>query len=193
MSLVLGKPRSATCLVASDTAAVAEVARSAVARLLDARPCLARELEELVHRRDAANVLALARAGGERATRALLAYRERGAAPAAGGGLAPAGGGAPAAGDEARTASPAGRVTRRITRPRSTLGGACAGGAGGGAAPPRPATASIRVTAAAAAAAGRPLSAAAAAAAAGGLGRPRFSRMTGRWVKGCGAHILLPS
>ncbi len=189
MSLVLGKPRSATCVVASDTAAVAEIARSAIIRLLNSRPCLARELEDLVHRRDAANVLALTRAGGERAARALLAYRERGAAAAA-----PAGG-SPAPARPYPTAAPetlGGRMMRRISRTRAGQAGV-----------PRPATAlAPRLPAPTLAA--RPASAVAWAgqwpaagaapeeeAAAGAAGRRRFSRATGRWIKGSGAHILL--
>ena len=182
MSLVLGRPRSATCVVASDAAAVAEVARSAVFRLLDARPRLARELEELVHRRDAANFLALGRAGAARA--ALAAQEERSGAAARPPGLEPR-----AMGGGARSASPAGRAARRITR-RSALGGARVAGRP---APSRPATAAAAAAAAMAAADGRPLSAAAAAVAAGGgLGRRRLPRMAGRWVKGSGAHILVP-
>eukprot|EP00960_Hanusia_phi_P067241 766583-Hanusia_phi.AAC.3 len=75
-SLVLGKPRSATCLVKSDTCSVAEITKGfffpppplcmsvltssragALTALLQSRPYLARELEEIVHRRDTSNYL----------------------------------------------------------------------------------------------------------------------------------------
>eukprot|EP00292_Cryptomonas_paramecium_P007556 CAMPEP_0113687018 /NCGR_PEP_ID=MMETSP0038_2-20120614/15659_1 /TAXON_ID=2898 /ORGANISM="Cryptomonas paramecium" /LENGTH=533 /DNA_ID=CAMNT_0000607499 /DNA_START=105 /DNA_END=1703 /DNA_ORIENTATION=- /assembly_acc=CAM_ASM_000170 len=79
MSLVLGKPRSATCIVKSETASVAEIAKSAMIRLLDARPSLARELEEMVYRRDTANYLSAGRSAvtGLGSAAAMAAYRQR--------------------------------------------------------------------------------------------------------------------
>mmetsp|Transcript_11974 Transcript_11974/g.27646 ORF Transcript_11974/g.27646 Transcript_11974/m.27646 type:complete len:589 (-) Transcript_11974:214-1980(-) len=71
MSLVLGKPRSATCLVKSDTCSVAEITKGALTALLQSRPYLARELEEIVHRRDTSNYLLAGSAA------AMLAYRSR--------------------------------------------------------------------------------------------------------------------
>ena len=57
MSLVLDKPRSATCIVKSGTCDVAEITKGALEKLMEARPYLQRELQEIVHRRDTANVL----------------------------------------------------------------------------------------------------------------------------------------
>jgi len=57
MSLVLSKPRSATCVVKSATCDVAEITKGALENLMGARPYLQRELQEIVHRRDTANVL----------------------------------------------------------------------------------------------------------------------------------------
>jgi len=45
MSLVLGKPRSATCVVKSATCDVAEITKGALQKLLGTRPYLQRELQ----------------------------------------------------------------------------------------------------------------------------------------------------
>jgi hypothetical protein len=96
MSLVLGKPRNATCVVKSDSASVAEVSRAALDGLLAARPSLARELQDIVNRRDAANACATGRGRAEALRLAAASvpptapssHRHR-LAGAAGGGLLP--------------------------------------------------------------------------------------------------------